>query len=60
MGLDDAAEDLIVTSTSQYHLVRRVHSELPAYIYLVLARDRSNPHLAMLELEIAERSVNLS
>lgn len=60
MGLDDAAEDLIVTSTSQYHLVRRVHSELPAYIYLVLARERSNPHLAMLELEIAERSVNLS
>lgn len=60
MGLDDDAEDLIVTSTSQYHLLRRIHSDVPAYIYLVLDRDRSNPHLAMLELEIAERSLSHS
>jgi CheY-like chemotaxis protein len=60
MGLDDDAEDVIVTSTSQYHLLRRVHSDMPAYIYLVLDRDRSNPHLAMLELEIAERSLSHS
>jgi CheY-like chemotaxis protein len=62
MGLDDEAlvMDLIVTSTSQYHLLRRVCSEVPAYIYLVLDRSRSNPHLAMLELEIAERSLNHS
>jgi CheY-like chemotaxis protein len=60
MGLDDDAEDLIVTSTSQYHLLRRIHTDVPAYIYLVLDRDRSNPHLAMLELEIAERSLGHS
>jgi hypothetical protein len=60
MGLDDDAEDFIVTSTSQYHLLRRIHSDVPAYIYLVLDRDQANPHLAMLELEIAERSLSHS
>jgi CheY-like chemotaxis protein len=54
-GMDDETEDVLLTSTSQYHLLRRLHSEVPAFIYLVLDRSRSNPTLAKLELEIAVR-----
>lgn len=51
MGMDDEAEDLLVTSTHHYHLLRRLHSDIPAFIYVVLDRDRTNPTLAMIELE---------
>jgi hypothetical protein len=58
MGLDDETEDVLVTSTTQYHLLRRLHSEVPAFIYLVLDRDRSNPSLAKLELDNVVRSLD--
>jgi CheY-like chemotaxis protein len=58
MGMDDEAEDLLITSTNQYHLLRRLHSEVPAFIYLVLDRSRSNPILAKLALENAVRSLD--
>jgi CheY-like chemotaxis protein len=56
MGLDDEAEDLVITSTHHLHLLRRLPSDVPAYIYLVLDRSRSNPGLAKLELDDAVRS----
>jgi CheY-like chemotaxis protein len=58
MGIDDEAEDLLLTSTHQYHLLRRLHSEVPAFIYLVLDRERSNPNMARLELDHAVRSLD--
>lgn len=58
MGMDDEAEDLLITCTNQYHLLRRLHSEVPAFIYLVLDRSRSNPILAKLALENAVRSLD--
>jgi CheY-like chemotaxis protein len=58
MGIDDEAEDLLITSTNQYHLLRRLHSEVPAFIYLVLDRNRSNPIMAKLALENAVRSLD--
>jgi CheY-like chemotaxis protein len=57
MGIDDEAEDLLTTCTSQYHMLRRLHSEVPAYIYLVLDRRRANPVLAKLALDNAVRSL---
>jgi len=58
MGMDDEAEDLLMTCTNQYHLLRRLHSEVPAFIYLVLDRNRSNPIMAKLALENAVRSLD--
>jgi hypothetical protein len=58
MGLDDEAEDLVITSTHHLHLLRRLPSDVPAYIYLVLDRSRSNPGLAKLELDDAVRSID--
>lgn len=57
MGIDDEAEDLLITSTNQYHLLRDLHSEVPAFIYIVLDRTRSNPMLAKLALSNAVRSL---
>lgn len=56
MGIDDQAEDLLITSTSQYHLIRSLGSDVPAFIYLVLDRSRSNPMLAKLALSAAVRA----
>jgi len=57
MGMDDEAEDMLITSTNQYHLIRNLPSDLPAFIYLVLDRARSNPMLAKLALSNAVRSL---
>lgn len=57
MGMDDAAEDLLITSTNQYHLIRNLQSDLPAFIYLVLDRARSNPALAKIALSNAVRAL---
>jgi hypothetical protein len=59
-GMDDEAEDLLVTSTHHYHLLRRLHSDIPAFIYIVLDRDRTNPTLAMIELEHVVREQTVS
>jgi CheY-like chemotaxis protein len=58
MGIDDEAEDLLITSTNQYHLLRRLRSDIPAFIYLVLDRNRSNPIMAKLALENVVRSLD--
>jgi DNA-binding response OmpR family regulator len=59
LGLDDEPEDLLVTATSQYHLLRRLRSEVPAFVYLVLDRRLANPSMAKLALASAARSVEL-
>ena len=59
MGLDDEAEDLLITATSQYHLLRRLHSDVPAFVYLVLDRRLANPSLAKMALASAVRGVEL-
>jgi DNA-binding response OmpR family regulator len=59
LGLDDEAEDLLITATSQYHLLRRLHSDVPAFVYLVLDRRLANPALAKMALASAVRCVEL-
>jgi DNA-binding response OmpR family regulator len=59
MGLDDEAEDLLITATHQYHLLRRLHSDVPAFVYLVLDRSLANPALAKMALASAVRCVEL-
>lgn len=57
MGIDDEPEDMLITSTSQYHIIRNLGSDVPAFIYLVLDRARSNPTLAKLALSNAMRAL---
>jgi DNA-binding response OmpR family regulator len=59
LGLDDEAEDLLITVTHQYHLLRSLHSDVPAFVHLVLDRSVANLAMAKLALASAVRSVDL-
>lgn len=59
MGLDDETEDMLITGTSQYHLLRTLHSEVPAFVHLVLDRNLTNPVMAKLALASAVRAFDL-
>jgi hypothetical protein len=59
LGLDDQAEDVLITGDRQYHLLRCLRSELPAFVYLVLDRSTANPAMAKLAVESAVRAVAL-
>lgn len=59
MGLEDEPEDILITATHQYHLVRSLHTDLPAFVHLVLDRRLANPAMAKLALAHAVRSIDL-
>lgn len=59
MGLEDEAEDVLITSAHQYHLLRLLNSEVPAFVHLVLDRQYANPAMAKLALASVVRSLDL-
>ena len=46
LNLDDTIEDILITLGKQYHIIRPVGTAEGLFIYLVLAKDRSNLALA--------------
>ena len=46
LGLSDAIEDILITLSKQYHIIRPVQAKPGIFIYLVLDRARSNLALA--------------
>ena len=46
LGLKDAIDDILITLGKQYHIIRPVEKAEGLFIYLVLAKDRSNLALA--------------
>jgi DNA-binding response OmpR family regulator len=59
LGLDDQTEDVLFTDTSQFHLLRSLQSEVPAFVHLVLDRSQTTPVMAKLALASAVRSRDL-
>ncbi|MCX5215186.1 hypothetical protein OG689_39010 [Kitasatospora sp. NBC_00240] len=47
LGLKDAIEDILVTLTNQYHLIRPLTSRNGSGLFLYLALDRNRANLAM-------------
>lgn len=45
LGLDDGIEDMLITLSSQYHLLRPLESNPLLFLYVML--DRGNANLAM-------------
>jgi CheY-like chemotaxis protein/predicted regulator of Ras-like GTPase activity (Roadblock/LC7/MglB family) len=57
MGDDDQVEDMLVTTTTQYHLLRPMPPTLEVFVHLVLDREGANPALARIALDNAVRCV---
>jgi hypothetical protein len=47
LGLDDEIEDILITLSRQYHLIRPLRSAKGAALFFYLALDRSKANLAM-------------
>jgi hypothetical protein len=46
LGLNDNIEDILITLTKQYHVIRPVQAKAGIFIYLVLDRAKANLALA--------------
>lgn len=57
LGLRDKLEDILITLSGQYHLIRMVGTTM--FIYVALDRQKSNLALARKELEIIEKGMDI-
>jgi CheY-like chemotaxis protein len=58
LGLKDAIEDILISLSTQYHLIRMVGTTM--FIYVALDRSKSNLALARKELESIERGLEIT
>jgi hypothetical protein len=58
LGLNDKIEDILITLTGQYHLIRMVGTTM--FIYCVLDRARANLALARKELQAIEAKLDVA
>lgn len=54
---DDNIEDMLITLTSQYHLIRPLGIKRDIFIYLSLDRNKANLALARLALKNLDESI---
>ncbi|GII04868.1 hypothetical protein [Planobispora takensis] len=61
LGLKDAIEDILITLTSQYHVIRPItgRSGKGLFLYLALDRNRSNLALARHTLRAIEEKLEV-
>lgn len=52
LGIADTIDDILVTLSSQYHVIRPSSSSSEVFLYLVLERDRST--LAMARIKVKD------
>jgi hypothetical protein len=57
LGLGDTIEDILITLSKQYHIIRPVQAKAGIFIYLVLDRSRANLALARRAAADAEQSL---
>jgi len=61
LGMNDGIEDVLITLSSQLHLIRLLQSEHGhgLFLYLALDRERANLAMARRQLLILERELTL-
>lgn len=60
LKLNDTIEDILISLTKQYHLIRPLESNQKLFLYVVLDRARSNLAMARHELQTFEKSIDFS
>lgn len=57
LGLSDAIEDILISLSKQYHIIRPVQAKPGIFMYLVLDRARANLALARRACQEAEGAI---
>ncbi len=57
LGLDDAIEDILITLSSQYHLIRPMANQPTVFIYIAL--DKAQANLALSRRSVSETEKQL-
>ncbi len=60
LGISDAIEDVLITLTSQYHLIRPLESNPTLFLYVALDRSKANLAMARHELKSFERTLDFA
>lgn len=59
LGLDEQIEDILITLSSQYHIIRPLTETPEVFIYLVLETAKSNLALARLKVKECDAQLEL-
>lgn len=60
LNLNDTIEDMLITLTRAYHLIRPLASNDALFIYLVLDKQKANLAMARLQLRTLEKELQVS
>ena len=60
LKLNDTIEDVLISLTKQYHVIRPLESNQKLFLYVVLDRSKSNLAMARHELRTFEKSLDFS
>lgn len=60
LKLNDTVEDVLISLTKQYHMIRPLESNQKLFMYLVLDRSKANLAMARHELRTFEKTLDLS
>jgi predicted regulator of Ras-like GTPase activity (Roadblock/LC7/MglB family) len=59
LGLNDSIDDILITLTTQYHIIRPLAETPEVFLYLVLDSKKSNLALARIKVKEADRNLEL-
>jgi predicted regulator of Ras-like GTPase activity (Roadblock/LC7/MglB family) len=59
LGIKDALEDMLISLTKQYHLIRPLRARSTLFFYVVLDRPRANLAMARIALADVEKDLQV-